>query len=98
MISLPEYKVMGEDGHEYGPVSAEQICKWISEQRLERKSPVKPSDSPDWVFLESRPEFAAAFQPPPPRPERPKRGMLMVVIIILAGGFILVALKIFNHL
>ena len=37
---LPEYKVMGEDGHEYGPVSAEQIRQWVAERRLERKSPI----------------------------------------------------------
>lgn len=97
MISLPEYKVMGEDGHEYGPVSAEQICKWISEQRLERKSPVKPPDSPDWVFLESLPEFAAVFHPPAPPPKRQKGKWLPLVLIILAGGFILLALKVFNH-
>ena len=64
MISLPDYKVMGEDGQEYGPVSDDQIRKWIAEARLERKSPVKPADSRDWVFLESLPEFADVFQPP----------------------------------
>ena len=68
MISLPEYKVMGEDGQEYGPVSAAQIRRWIADGRLERKSPVKVTDSRDWVFLESLQEFADAFQPPMPLP------------------------------
>ncbi|HEX7569720.1 MAG TPA: hypothetical protein VF492_04390, partial [Verrucomicrobiae bacterium] len=66
MITQPEYKVMGEDGHDYGPVSAEQIRKWVVEQRLDRKSPILPPDSKDWVFLESLPEFDDLFCSPPP--------------------------------
>ena len=104
MISLPEYKVMGEDGQEYGPVAAEQIHKWIAEERLERKSPVKPADLRDWVFLESLPEFAGAFQPPTPPPKRrrwpgcpsPRRSPCR--IIILAAGLILLVVKKFKHL
>lgn len=65
MITQPEYKVMGEDGHDYGPVSAEQIRKWVVEQRLDRKSPILPPDSKDWVFLESLPEFNDLFHPSP---------------------------------
>jgi hypothetical protein len=99
MISLPEYKVMGEDGQEYGPVAAEQIHKWIAEERLERKSPVKPADLRDWVFLESLPEFAGAFQPPTPPPKRRRRKWPVAAgIIILAAGLILLVVKKFKHL
>jgi len=66
MITPPDYQVMGEDGQEYGPVSAEKIGAWVSEQRLERKSPVKSPGSRDWVFLESLPEFADLFAPHAP--------------------------------
>jgi hypothetical protein len=98
MISLPEYKVMGEDGQEYGPVAAEQIHKWIAEQRLERKSPVKSSDSRDWVFLESLPEFASAFQPPTAPPKRQRRKWRVAAgIVVLAAGLILLALKKFKY-
>jgi hypothetical protein len=98
MISLPEYKVMGEDGQEYGPVAAEQIHKWIAEQRLERKSPIQPADSRDWVFLESLPEFAGAFQPPAPPPKRQRRKWPMAAwIVVLAAGLILLALKKFKY-
>ena len=98
MITLPEYKAMGEDGHEYGPVAAEQIRAWVLEQRLERKSPVLPPDSKDWVFLESLPEFADLFRPPVPPPARrfnPK--WLLVLAVVLLAGMILVALKKFHH-
>ncbi|MGA9451987.1 MAG: GYF domain-containing protein [Verrucomicrobiia bacterium] len=59
------YKILGSDGHEYGPVSAEQVKKWIAENRVEKKTPVIPEGAPDWVFLQSLPEFAAAFGSPP---------------------------------
>jgi hypothetical protein len=97
MISLPDYKVMGEDGQEYGPVSADQIRKWIAEERLERKSPVKPVDSRDWVFLESLPEFATVFEPPAPPPKQQRRKWPVIILIVLAAGLILLALGKFIH-
>jgi hypothetical protein len=93
MISLPDYKVMGEDGQEYGPASDDQIRKWIMERRLERKTPVKPPDARDWVFLETLPEFADAFQPPVPPPKPQRRKWLWVIWTILAAGLLLWALK-----
>jgi len=62
------YKILGNDGNEYGPVSAEQVKQWIAESRVEKKTPVFPEGAPDWVFLESLPEFAAAFAPSSGRP------------------------------
>jgi hypothetical protein len=70
------YKILGSDGNEYGPVSAEQVKKWIMENRVEKKTPVMPEGGMDWVFLGSLPEFAAAFMPPsavpPPIPSSAK--------------------------
>ena len=65
------YKVLGNDGNEYGPVSAEQVKQWIAENRVEKKTPVFPEGAKDWVFLESLPEFAATFAPPPPALPQP---------------------------
>jgi hypothetical protein len=55
------YKILGSDGNEYGPISAEKIKQWISEERVEKKTPVLPDGAEDWVFLSSLPEFAEAF-------------------------------------
>ncbi len=55
------YKIIGSDGNEYGPVSAEQVRKWIVENRVEQKTPVIPEGEADWIFPASLPEFAAAF-------------------------------------
>ena len=102
MMTLPEYQVMGEDGQEYGPVSAEQIRKWVLEERLERKSPVKPPEAKDWVFLESLPEFSGLFQPPGLPTKRQSRKwpqvvLILVILAILAAGLTVLALKIPNH-
>lgn len=99
MISLPDYKVMGEDGQEYGPVSEDQIRKWIAEARLERKTPVKTGDSREWVFLESLPEFAGAFQPPaaPPRKSQKRKWLLALVVAVLAGVLWVVLKKFYPH-
>jgi hypothetical protein len=58
---MTEYKIMGGDGKEYGPVDAHQVKTWIGEHRLEKKSPVMVDGAKDWAFLESLPEFASAL-------------------------------------
>ena len=58
------YKILGSDGNEYGPISAEKIRQWILEGRLEKKTPVLPDGAEDWVFLSSLPEFEQAFASP----------------------------------
>jgi hypothetical protein len=55
------YKILGSDGHEYGPLSAGKIKQWIADERVEKKTPVLPEGAADWVFLSSLPEFAEAF-------------------------------------
>ena len=93
---------MGEDGQEYGPVSAKQIREWVLEQRLERKSPVKLPKTNDWVFLESLPEFADLFHPPAqPTSHKPRKWPLVLLVVVisavLATGLIFLALIILNH-
>jgi len=70
------YKVIGEDGHEYGPAAAEQIRQWIAEGRVERRTPIFVEGAKDWNFVGLLPEFtncfAGAGTPPPITP--PKSG------------------------
>lgn len=61
MSKMAEYTVMGEDGKEYGPVSADEVRQWVAEGRLEKKSPIKPATAKDWVFLGELPEFSSLF-------------------------------------
>lgn len=60
------YKIRGGDDREYGPFQLEEIRQWISEGRVERKSPVLAAGANDWVPLETVPELAALFASPPP--------------------------------
>lgn len=56
------YKVIGVDQRIYGPVSAEQIRRWLAEGRLNAGSLLQIEGAPDWRPLAAFPEFAA---PPP---------------------------------
>jgi hypothetical protein len=93
MKAPTEYTVMGEDGNEYGPAQSKQIRQWIAEGRLEKKTPVKPSDARDWVFLGDVPEFAGLFAASrvssPMAP--PRRGLvkLLVISAVAAAAYFL---------
>lgn len=55
------YKIIGEDGKEYGPATGEQIRRWIAEGRVERRTPVFVDGAKDWNFAGLLPEFAGCF-------------------------------------
>jgi hypothetical protein len=55
------YKLIGDDGKEYGPATAEQIKRWIGEKRVERQTPVFVDGAKDWNFVGLLPEFASLF-------------------------------------
>jgi hypothetical protein len=67
------YKIVGADGKEYGPISAEVLRLWISQGRANSLTRVLPEGSLEWKALSELPEFAAdlaakgtaAAQPPP---------------------------------
>jgi hypothetical protein len=69
------YKIIGQDGKEYGPATVEQIRQWIAEGRVERQTPVFVDGAKDWNFVGLLPEFAGGFAAastppaiaPPPR-------------------------------
>ena len=84
------YTVMGDDGNEYGPVSAQQIRDWIRENRLERKTPVKPDNAKDWVFLHMLPEFTNTFGkiPPVKSNKSPYCKCVLILLALLALGAI----------
>jgi hypothetical protein len=86
MKTAIEYTVMGDDGQEYGPVSSDQIRQWIGEHRLERKTPVKPTGAPDWIFLGEVPEFRQLFLAPPVKPHKSPARQLLVFALLVALG------------
>jgi len=78
------FKIIGADGKQYGPVSAEQIRQWFAEGRAKPETLVQAEGSADWKPLAQFPELApaapAGVVPPPvppplatgqPRPDVP---------------------------
>jgi hypothetical protein len=55
------YRIIGADGRQYGPISAGQIRQWIAEGRVDSRTPVFTNGAKDWTFLGLLPEFANYF-------------------------------------
>ena len=53
------YKMMGADGKEYGPISADQLRQWIAEGRANAQTRVLAEGATEWKTLAELPEFAA---------------------------------------
>ena len=53
------YRIIGADGKEYGPISAEQIRQWLAEGRVNSQTQIKSANATDWQTLAALPEFAA---------------------------------------
>ena len=70
---MPNYKLIGADLIEYGPVSAEQIRQWITEGRVNAKTKLQAEGTAEWKLLEEVPEFAEA-PPATAPPACPKCG------------------------
>ena len=70
------YKIIGEDGKEYGPVSGGQLWQWIAEGRVERRTPVFVDGAREWNFVGLLPEFANCFKPTTPPTAFPLPGRL----------------------
>ncbi len=60
--------VRGADGKEYGPVSFEQLKKWVQESRLKGEQEVKRSDMEYWAVARAFEELAPAFNSPGSEP------------------------------
>ena len=55
------YKIMGADGKEYGPISAEVVRQWISEGRANGLTRVLPEGAAEWKTLGELTEFGGAL-------------------------------------
>jgi len=57
------YSIIGADGREYGPVSADQLRQWITEGRANAQSRVRAEGTADWKLLSELSEFAQLVSP-----------------------------------
>lgn len=58
---MANYKVIGGDLKQYGPVSAEDVRKWIADGRLNAMSLAQVYGDIEWKQLSTFPEFAEAL-------------------------------------
>lgn len=55
------YRIIGADGKEYGPISAEVLRQWIAEGRANGASKVLLENATEWKNLNEIPELAPAL-------------------------------------
>jgi hypothetical protein len=66
------YKIIGADQKEYGPITADQLRKWISEGRINAATKVLPEGATAWKSVSELPEFAPSLPvAAPPVPGMP---------------------------
>jgi hypothetical protein len=68
------YKIVGADGRQYGPVSEDQIRRWLAEGRANAQTQVLAEGAMEWKALGVIPEFATAFAPKVPPALTPVSG------------------------
>ena len=60
------YKIIGADGREYGPITAEQLREWIAEGRANAQTRAQTEGAAQWKPLTEYLEFAPALGRTPP--------------------------------
>jgi len=92
------YKIIGDDGKEYGPVSLEELRQWIAQGRVNGQSRVRPEGVADWQPASSFPEIRAllagpaaapAAAPPLPSPVPPGEVRSGLAITSFVFGLVL---------
>jgi hypothetical protein len=57
------YKIIGADGREYGPVTAEQLRQWVGEGRVNQKTLTQAAGTTEWRPLAVLPELSPSLPP-----------------------------------
>jgi hypothetical protein len=58
------YRIIGGDQKEYGPVTADELRRWIAEGRANAQTQVLGEGAAEWKPLSAFPEFADLLNPP----------------------------------
>ena len=68
---MANYTIIGGDGKQYGPISGDDLRKWISEGRLNAQSLAKADSDAEFRTLATFPELTDAFAPQAAEPDAP---------------------------
>ena len=87
------YRIIGADGREYGPVTADQLREWIAEGRANAQTKVRPEGAEAWRPLVECLEFAPhlarttapLFAPPPATVSPPARTNGLAITALVMG-------------
>ena len=60
------FNILGADGKQYGPVTADQIRHWVREGRANGATQVQSEGAVDWKPISAVPELADVFAAAPP--------------------------------
>jgi prepilin-type processing-associated H-X9-DG protein len=92
---MANYTIIGGDGKEYGPISAEELRKWKAEGRVDAQTKVRAEGTTDWLLLSQVPELAGTpgqTAPPPFPPKAPPAADKLSTMAVLALVFGILAL------
>jgi len=97
------YKIIGADQKEYGPVSTDQMLRWIAEGRVNGQTLVQADGQADWRSLATFPELAVlAATPAAPVPAAPPGGVRSLVtapaVAMLIVGIVFALFGLFGAL
>lgn len=62
------YRIIGADGKEYGPITADVLRQWIAEGRANASTNVLSAGATEWKPLGTLPEFSLLFAAQPATP------------------------------
>lgn len=62
------FNILGPDGKQDGPLSAETLRQWIGQRKVDARTPVQEQGSSEWKTLGDLPELADALSSRPPKP------------------------------
>jgi len=65
------YRIIGADGNQYGPISADQLRQWVAEGRANAQTKVLAEGTTEWKPLSEFPEFFPSVSAPGPTPLPP---------------------------
>ncbi len=88
---MANYFIIGADRKEYGPVSTDEVRKWIAEGRADAQTQVRADGTTEWLPLSAVPELGDGLKktapPPPPTigalPTAGKTSALAVTSLVL---------------
>ena len=84
------YKIIGADGREYGPITADQLRNWIAEGRATPETRVRAEGAAQWKLLTEYLEFAPALARV--LPSRPAPGLIYISPTLRTNSMALAAM------